>query len=123
MELSILSCSLSVVRLEPGDPIPEWVFQSPFFSITRTGDELSIFCETEFIADGVEAIHGWRAFRVTGQLDLELPGILASLAMPLASKQISIFSISTHDTDYMVLREQSLQDAVDVLERAGHVFI
>lgn len=123
MELSILSCPLSVVRMEPGDPIPTWALESPFFSITRTEDELSIFCQTDFIPDDVDAIPGWRAFRVFGQIDLELPGILAALSMPLASKQISIFSISTHDTDYMVLREQSLPDAIDVLERSGHTFV
>lgn len=123
MELSILPCPLSVVRLDPAEPIPAWALRSPFFSITRTDDELSIFCQTKFIADGVASNDGWRAFRVSGQIDLELTGILAALSMPLASKQISIFSISTHDTDYMVLREPFLQDAMDVLERAGHVFI
>ena len=123
MELKILPCPLSVVRLAPETPLPHWVFDSAFFSLTRTDDELSIFCETRVVPEGIQAAHGWRCFRVAGQIDLELAGILSSLALPLATRQISVFSISTHDTDYMVLQEKSLEDAVDVLTRAGHIFV
>lgn len=123
MELKILPYPLSVVRLEPSTPLPEWVFESEFFSLTRTDDELSIFCESRVVPQETPAVRGWRCFRVVGQIDLELTGILSSLAMPLATRQISIFSISTHDTDYMVLQEKCLNDAVDVLVRAGHVFV
>lgn len=123
MELQVLPHSLSVVRLSPGDEIPRWAMDSPFFSITRTDDELSIFCVSDAVPDSVNAVSGWRAFRVAGQLDLELTGILSALTIPLAAKQISIFSISTHDTDYLVCREASLTDAMDVLERAGHFFV
>ena len=123
MELRILPFALSVVRLEPDQAIPDWVHQCRFFSVTRTDDELSIFCESGPAQDSEAAVHGWRAFRVVGQLDLDLTGILSALAMPLAAKQISIFSISTHDTDYIVLREANLADARDILERSGHIFI
>lgn len=123
MELSILPHPLSVVRLDSQQALPEWVLDAAFFSLTRTADELSIFCETNCVPEDCPAVHGWRCFRVVGQIELGLPGILSALAMPLASRQISIFSISTHDTDYMVLQENFLDDAVDVLTRAGHRFL
>lgn len=120
MRLKVLASELGVVRCDPGDEIPGWVWKSPFYSITRTADELSIFCETEAIPESADAARGWRALCVAGQIPLELSGVLASLVMPLASRQISIFSISTHDTDYMLVPSERLDDAVDVLRGAGH---
>lgn len=120
MLLSILPQKLAVVRLDPDIPIPEWATQGAFYSLTRTPDELSIFCDSSIMPDGSEKIDGWRALRVAGTLDLTLTGVISQLAMPLAAKQIPIFSISTHDTDYMIFREDQLEDALDVLRRAGH---
>jgi uncharacterized protein len=123
MELEILEQPLAVVRLSPDEPLPTWVLDARFFSITRSDDELSIFCDETVVPDGLDTTCGWRAFRVAGTLDLELTGIISQLAMPLAVRQISIFSISTHDTDYMVVRQDHLDDAMAALQRAGHVFI
>lgn len=111
---------LSVTRLEAGESLPEWVFQSGFYSVTRSPDELSIFCETRVMPTEFKQVPGWRALRVAGQLDLQLPGVISQLALPLASRQISIFSISTHDTDYILLQEDRLEDAIYVLQKAGH---
>ncbi|MCC5805161.1 MAG: ACT domain-containing protein [Opitutales bacterium] len=117
----MLASELGVVRCDPGAEIPVWVWKSPFYSITRTADELSIFCEAEAIpAAAAGAARGWRALCVAGQIPLELSGVLASLVMPMASRQISIFSISTHDTDYMLVPSDRLDDAVEVLRSAGH---
>lgn len=91
-----------------------------FYSITRTADELSIFCDSQSVPEELDKSEGWRAFRVAGQLDLDLTGIISQLAVPLAAKQIPIFSISTHDTDYILVQEFQLEDALDVLRRAGH---
>lgn len=122
MKLCILPQELAVVHFSPSTPIPEWVWGSSFYSITRTPSELSIFCDSAVIPDDVEATHGWRAFHVDGQIPFDLPGVLAALSMPLATKQISIFSISTFDTDYMVVPENRFEEAVDILQRAGHEF-
>lgn len=122
MELQWLPQRLACLRLEPGSVIPEWVYGSRFFSITRTEEEVSIFCDSERMEDVEGKIDGWRAFRVAGQLDLQLTGILSALAMPLAAKQIPVFSISTHDTDYMLMRSEYVEEARDVLRRAGHHF-
>lgn len=108
------------MRLDSGESIPEWATKGTFFSITHTVDELSIFCESSQMPEDPAKIDGWRAFRVAGQLDLQLVGVISQLSVPLAAKQIPVFSISTHDTDYMLVREDQLEDAIDVLRRAGH---
>lgn len=120
MLLELLPQRLAVMRLSPGDPIPGWATKGGFFSITHTPDELSIFCDSSVMPDEPAKIDGWRAVRVAGQLDLQLVGIISQLSMPLAAKQIPVFSISTHDTDYMLFREDQMEDAIDVLRRAGH---
>ncbi len=120
MLLTVLPQKLAVMRLEPDGPIPEWATRGAFYSLTRTPDELSIFCDSEVMPGDPSKIDGWRALRVAGTLDLTLTGVISQLAMPLAAKQIPIFSISTHDTDYMIFREDQLADALDVLRRAGH---
>lgn len=122
MLLNLLPQRLAVLHLEPDAAIPEWSTKAAFFSITRTPDEVSIFCDSKAMPAHPDKIDGWRAFRVAGQLDLSLTGVISTLAVPLAAKQIPVFSISTHDTDYMLVREDQLEDAIDVLRRAGHKF-
>ena len=122
MNLRVLPQHLAVVQLPPRSEIPEWVTRSDFFSVTSYSNELSIFCDESVVPSDRESLGGWRAFYVDGVIDLDLAGILTSLAVPLATKQISIFSISTHDTDFLVVRETDLEEAIEVLERAGHSF-
>ena len=122
MQLILLPQRLAVIRMDPDAAIPRWTSKGTFCSITRTGEEISIFCDSDAMPDHPDKLDGWRAMRVAGQLDLHMTGVISTLAVPLAAKQISVFSISTHDTDYMLVREDQLDDAVDVLRRAGHRF-
>ena len=85
-------------------------------------DELSIVCPQEHIPEGVQHESGWRAFRVAATISFDLTGVLASLAEPLARAGISIFPISTYDTDYLLVRATDVQRATDTLRRAGHRF-
>lgn len=119
MNLHILDFPLAVVRLEPTEPIPAFALKSPFFSITKTAEELSVFLAEDCVPEGMDASRGWRAFHVDGTIDLGITGIISALTMPLAAKQISVFSISTHDTDYLIVPDARLEDAIDVLRRAG----
>jgi len=66
---------------------------------------------------------GWAAIRIEGPLDFSLSGVLSSLLTPLAESNISVFVISTFDTDYIMVREAVLQKAKEALERRGHVFV
>jgi hypothetical protein len=114
---------IAVCRLDRHDSLPTWDTQGDFFSITRTTDELSIVCPESSIPDGIRADRGWRALRVADVLDLSLVGILASLTVPLARAGISLFVVSTFDTDYLLVKEHDLVRAVEALRADGHVIL
>jgi len=120
MRLLVLPGELAVARLNPIDEIPGWATPAPISSITRTRDELSIVCGAASVPADVRAERGWRSLRVAGSLDFSLTGVLASIAGPLAEAGISIFAISSYDTDYVLVREQNLSAAIDCLAAAGH---
>ena len=121
LTLSLVPGILSICRLDPSTMIPDWVTGGTFFSISRTPDELSIVCLQDQVPDGIHADQGWRGLRVQGPLDFALTGILASLATPLAQAGISIFALSTFDTDYVLVKAVDLDHAVQVLRRQGHI--
>jgi hypothetical protein len=89
-------------------------------SITHSGDELSVVCPEERAPEGITAARGWRCLRVVGPLDFALVGILAALAVPLAAAGVSIFAVSTYDTDYLLVPGQDLETAIQALAVAGH---
>jgi hypothetical protein len=121
-QLSLLPESFAIVGLAPGTEIPPWATQGPFFSITRTSDELSVVVEESLVPPDVQSQDGWRAMKVHGPFVLTEVGVLASLAGPLAAAKISSFVISTFDTDYLLVASENLAAAVSTLERAGHSF-
>jgi hypothetical protein len=120
MRLAVLQGEFGVARLAANEPIPDWAGQGSISSVTRTGEELSLVCDAEAIPLDVKAERGWTCLRVVGQLDFSLTGILASIAVPLATGKVSIFAISTYDTDYVLVRTQRLDTAVACLRAAGH---
>jgi hypothetical protein len=120
MKMLVLEGELAVARLGPTDAIAAWAQQGPISSITRTTEELSIVCAAAAVPADVQAERGWRCLRVAGSLDFSLTGVLASIAGPLAEAGISIFAIATYDTDYILVREQRLQAAIECLTVAGH---
>lgn len=88
--------------------------------MTRTQDELSVVCEEETVPPQLEADRGWRLLGVQGPLEFSMVGVLAGLATTLANANISIFAISTYDTDYLLVRDQDLHRAVDALRAATY---
>jgi len=114
--LSILLEKLGICHLNKNSPIPEWAAKvGGFSSITRTPDELSIVCPQEKIPAGILVEKDWRAFKVQGPLGFSLTGIVASLSKPLAEAEISIFYISTYETDYLLVEEKNLVRAAEIL--------
>ncbi len=120
MDLLLLPARLAVCRLQPEDEIPVWAGSSPFTSITRTAEELSIVCPEERVPQGVRSEPGWRIFQVKGPLDFSLTGVLDSLAQPLADADVPIFVISTFDTDYVMVQAPFVERAVAILSIEGH---
>lgn len=110
----------AVCRLSPTAPIPPLPLTASLVSLTLTPDELSIIVPEYAVPEGGRSVGGWRALRVAGTLDFSLTGILASLATPLAKVGVSIFAVSTFDTDYLLVPETELEQALAVLRAAGH---
>lgn len=108
-------------RLDAGSDVPPWVDRSgEFTSVTRTKDELSVVCAYDSVPEGVPMEGPWRAFRVKGPIVMTLIGVVATLANPLADADISIFAISTFETDYILVHEPEFEAAVGALTEAGH---
>jgi hypothetical protein len=120
LNLETIPIVLAVCRLAPSSAIPQWALVADFFSISKTSDELSIVCPQSNVPHDVKAEKNWRCLKVKGQLDFALTGILASIATPLAEAKISIFAISTFDTDYLMIKQQNFDRAITALTQAGH---
>ena len=108
MQLKVIPGSYSIVKLSPAMEIPPKVYHSKFLSITRTDEELSIVCESHLTPKSGNFETDFELIKVQGPLDFSLTGILASLASPLADAKISIFSVSTFDTDYLLVRSKDV---------------
>jgi hypothetical protein len=119
-KLLLLSETLCICRLERNAPIPEWALTGGFSSITRTGQELSVVCLQDRVPLGIPKQEGWKALQVEGPLDFSLTGVLASLTAPLATEGISVFAISTYDTDYLLVKEEQLEGAIQALREEGY---
>ncbi len=120
LELSLLPERFAISRLAAGSPVPDWATQGSFFSVTRTGDELSVVTELSLVPVGVQSQPGWRVLKVHGPFVLSEIGVLAALAAPLADAKISLFAVSTFETDYLLVASETLSSAIAALERAGH---
>jgi uncharacterized protein len=119
-ELTLFPERFAISQLAANAPIPEWATQGIFVSVTRTGDELSVVCEQSRVPAGVRSQPGWSVLKVHGPFVLKEIGVLSALASPLAEAKLSLFTISTFDTDYLLVASETLSAAVSALERAGH---
>jgi hypothetical protein len=115
LTMKLLREKYGVCRLDKTELIPIWAQNSNFFSITRTSDELSIVCSQNNIPNDIKCEKEWRILKIEGILDFSLVGILASISAILAQKGISIFAISTYDTDYILVKNKDIDNAIDSL--------
>jgi uncharacterized protein len=118
--LAVLPGTYAIARFAPDATIPFPYSESFFYSVSKTDQELSLVCEEKFLRPDVQAERGRRLIRVESALAFSLTGIVASLAGPLAEAAVSIFSVSTYDTDYLLVRDEDVEKAIAALERAGH---
>ena len=119
MTLEILKERFAVCKTEK---IAEIEKGEEFFSVTVTQDEVSLVCAEKHIPKNCTAQTGFRAFRVRGILDFSLTGILAEISGFLADENISIFTLSTYDTDYIFVDEKNLEKSISALEKGGYLF-
>ena len=119
LTLSILPRRLAVCRLDPDALLDQAVLSGDLWSVTRTADELSLVMAEELVQPDWQSEGGWRALKVQGPLDFNLVGILSMLSGALTAAGISLFALSTYDTDYILVKESDLAAAVRALEGVG----
>ena len=120
--LSVLEETFSIHRLAPDASLPEAVSECDFYSLSKTTDELSLVCPEHIAVKSEKSNPDWKCLKVAGPLDFELTGILAGITEVLAKEKLSVFAISTFDTDYILLKKQGLTAAISALERVGYIF-
>jgi hypothetical protein len=123
LNISLLDEVFAVCRLSPGAPIPDWALRDNFFSVTRTGEELSIACEEGNVPDGITASRSWRGWKVAGPFDFSQTGVIAAVVQPLADAGISVFVLATYDTDYIFVHQERLEQSRQVLLACGHTIL
>jgi hypothetical protein len=123
-DFSLLPEAIAIARLPPREPVPAWALESHLFaSVTRTADELSVVCPESLVPREAVAERGWRALKLHGPLPFSAVGILEGFASPLARAGVSIFALSTYDTDYVLVKSEQLGRAIAALVEAGHTFV
>ena len=124
LDLDVLPEEYAVCRLPAGSTLPASLSNGPddksVISVTWAPDELSIICRSDRVPAGATVEAAWRCLRVAGPLDLALTGVLASLAGPLAEARVNIVAFSTYDTDYLLVPQVRLSEAIDTLTAVGH---
>lgn len=118
MELKKLEHHFTVCKVEDFSQVN---LEDEFCFIGKTDEERSVVCLTDHTPSNVtEREDGWRAFRIQGVLDFSLIGILSKIAALLTDHKISIFAVSTYNTDYVLTKEENYQKAIQVLSEAGY---
>lgn len=121
LHLDVADGDYTVSRLPAGTPPPPELFTSPsLVSVTSTSDHVSVVCRSEIAPPSEQAERGWRLLTVRGPLEFDLTGIMAALAGTLAAAGVSLFAVSTYETDHVLVKADDLARAVDALSQAGH---
>lgn len=125
MKYRALAERLAICRLAPDSPIPVWALEGEFFCVVRTHEELSIVCVEypgleDQLPQGALVEREWAAFKLEGPFPFSMTGVLASFVQPLADAKVPIFAISTFDTDYVLIKRETLPQALAALGGAGH---
>ena len=110
----------AVLRMVPNAPVPAWAAKDGFVSITRTRDELSIVCPIENIPPDVDYAPRWICLKLEGPFAFSQTGVLLSFIEPLSSNRVPIFTLSTYDTDYVLIPQEHIDRALELLCEAGH---
>jgi uncharacterized protein len=122
LNLNILDGPFTIHRLSPNNEIPNQIYQGQFYSITKTDEEISIVCSSLVHLDSENSETDWSCIKILGPLDFSLTGIMADISAVLAKAEISIFAISTFDTDYILIKSEKLPETKRALQNAGYIF-
>lgn len=117
--LVTLAERFAVCHLPVDAEFPDWATPGDLLALIRTRDELSIVCAERFVPPEIKAERGWCALQVQGPLDFAMIGVLAAITLPLAKAGVSIFALSTFATDYILVKNNQLERAIQALTQTG----
>ncbi|MCA6432076.1 MAG: ACT domain-containing protein [Cytophagales bacterium] len=100
-------------------PLPNWLFSSSFYTVSKTADELSVVCEEDLVQGEIRKSVGWKLLKINAELDLSLTGITAQFSTALANAGVNLSVIATYNTDYILVEEAKLTTAIEALRGAG----
>ncbi|MCW8108796.1 ACT domain-containing protein [Alteromonas ponticola] len=121
--LAVLPMEFTIHSLESSTKIPDEVLSSPLFFLGKTREELSIVVPSNVSVDSLDSDLEWRALELIGPLALSMVGIMAQIGDVLAKAKISIFIVSTFETDFFLVKNSKLADAIGALRKAGYTVI
>jgi uncharacterized protein len=121
INLIILRDIFSIYQLDPNQEIPSSICSANFYSITKTIDEISVLTNSTLDIEAPKSNKGWKGFKVDGILDFSLTGIIHDITRPLKENRISVFVISTYNTDYFFVKEDSFEKSIDILKNSNLV--
>ena len=122
LDLIILKDTYGIYQLDNKYKVPGWMKSSDFYSFTRTPDEISIVCKQSVIKAPDKGIvdNNWKILKVRGTLNLSLTGIIAEITGVLGKSKIPVFTISTYNTDFILVKEENLDKTITILKNNGH---
>jgi len=120
--LSVLSETFTIHKLSSDVSIPEEILKCNYYSVSKTENEVSLVCSEVIEVQSLQSSKDWKCIKVKGPLDFDLTGILAGISDILAQANISIFAISTFDTDYIFVKKHDLSSATTKLRQTGYTF-
>lgn len=115
--LKRLEENFTIHSLQPESIVPKEVLSAPIYFMAKTYEEISIVLPSNIDIDSDDSEPDWLALEVIGPLDFTLTGILSNISTVLANEKISIFAISTFDTDYILVKSNTIDQAVDALRK------
>ena len=123
LTLTVMPGEYAICHLNAHAPMPDWAYVSGgLWATVRTRAGVTLVCPSEAVPVDAMAETGWRALKVKGPFALDEAGVLAALTAPLAEAAVSIFAVSTFETDFLLVRSAQLDLARATLEVAGHRF-
>lgn len=115
IELQLIDIDLAIAKLSNTQDLVKNISQAKFISFTKTDEEISLVIDTQHLMDHEYVNTGWRAFKIIGPLDFSLVGILQKVIEPLSDMGISVFTISSFDTDYILIKNEQVENAISIL--------
>jgi hypothetical protein len=112
--------ALSICQLPLNSQLPIEIFREQFSYFFRTHNEVTLICPTAVVPQNSKAEHGFVPFEVVGPFEFNVTGVLTQVANPLTAAGVSIVALSTFNTDYVLIKFDHRDKAIEALRRAGH---